>query len=372
MSEGNDQSIVVGASLVAVFEALRLARAGRRVRVIERASRIGGAWSTMPTAYCEDLNFGTHFFRNHPDVQDFILSRSETEFEPLRPAPVAYWGDLAMREDSAAHQAAMFAHRARRLADQLRGAVPTDEAARERYSRAVLRFPLTLASAVLRRRGVFYYPRRGLGDLLRNLRRQLDREGVELSLETEVLRAEVDRARETVRVETSAGEVLGRELVVFSNTRFARSESFDLAPVEPLGRMRYPHLCLIVEDRAERLFSHANFVHDDMLIRMNDYTPYVTLRPEHRGRPLKILHGWVRDVPYSRAEQAERICERFKRLRCLGAAARLEAFEFFDHEISLNGAPNRAEVNRRHAPVVRMLNTYGLIDGVRDVLHAGA
>src|SRR5687767_12958410 len=57
-------AVVVGTSLIAMFEALSLARSGKRVRMVEKEGVPGGAWRVRETTHCLDLNNGSHLFRN--------------------------------------------------------------------------------------------------------------------------------------------------------------------------------------------------------------------------------------------------------------------------------------------------------------------
>lgn len=365
--QSHNDTVVVGTSIVAMFEAILSAKRGRSVLMVDRAPVVGGAWRTWETDHCTGLNNGSHLFRNHPVYQGFITAHSGAKFAPLVPQPESYWGDTRLLEDSPLQHTAVFAQRLWQLTRSLTGATPRDIASRRRYALTLLRFPLTLGRAVLRPHGPFTYPEGGLADLLESLRRQLRDLKVEVVLDTTVHHLDLGATAAGVDVVTDRGSFHGGQVVLFTNTVFARSPTFALDPVEPLRTMRYPHLALVVEDRTPRAFSHLSFLSDPTIVRINDYTDVVDIRPEHRGKPIKILQAWVRDATVERREQAEQVVATLRRLGRLGDDARLLDVRFFDHEVSINSTANLRAIERAHGPRVRVIDSFSMVDGVLDV-----
>ena len=80
-------SIVVGASPTSLFEAAALAEAGKRVLVVDRSNRIGGAWSTLSFENLGTVECGTHYLVDLPNVYQFMEELPGIALSPLEPSP---------------------------------------------------------------------------------------------------------------------------------------------------------------------------------------------------------------------------------------------------------------------------------------------
>ena len=79
-------SIVVGASPTSLFEAAALAEAGKRVLVVDRSNRIGGAWSTLSFENLGTVECGTHYLVDLPNVYQFMEELPGIALSPLEPS----------------------------------------------------------------------------------------------------------------------------------------------------------------------------------------------------------------------------------------------------------------------------------------------
>ena len=228
---------------------------------------------------------------------------------------------------------------------------------------------MTIANACLRCNRRFYYPTHGLNDLLKNLWNQLQDNGVSIRFRHRVDRVEIDRkiGRAIVTCDP-VGKMSAENVVVFSNTYFEASESFTLEPETPVGRMDYPHLCMVVDDASPKKFSHLNFIYHPLVVRINDYTEHVVLNDKHTDGTIKILHAWIRNIDgLDYRDQADRIIGHLVELDKLGKGTRLRDHYFYDHFISLNTRRNANHINRHFHPNVHMVFSYSMVDAIGDL-----
>lgn len=80
--------VVVGSSPMMVMQAIRLARAGRRVCLIERSSQLGGNWQTAKLRRDEVVEIACHLIEVFPGIYDLLENYSGVPFVPLRVQPI--------------------------------------------------------------------------------------------------------------------------------------------------------------------------------------------------------------------------------------------------------------------------------------------
>ena len=80
-------SIVVGASPTSLFEAAAMAEAGKRVLVVDRSDKVGGAWSTLSFEDLGTVECGTHYLVDLPNVYPFMEELPGLVLTPLEPPP---------------------------------------------------------------------------------------------------------------------------------------------------------------------------------------------------------------------------------------------------------------------------------------------
>lgn len=84
-------AIIVGASPTSLFEALALEHEGKRVLVVEAKDRLGGAWTTLTLPGIGDVECGTHYLIDLPDVYSFIAQIPGIDLLPVEPLPRYVW-----------------------------------------------------------------------------------------------------------------------------------------------------------------------------------------------------------------------------------------------------------------------------------------
>lgn len=97
--------IVIGSSPLMLLQAGLLAREGRKVCLLERAERPGGAWQTAVLNSSEVVEIACHLIEVFPGIYEFLEGASGVPFVPLGPQPirihrtglrVAYFSKLLM------------------------------------------------------------------------------------------------------------------------------------------------------------------------------------------------------------------------------------------------------------------------------------
>lgn len=80
--------IVIGSSPLMLLQAGFLAQAGRKVCLVERETRLGGAWQTATLETGQDVEIACHLIECFPGIYDFLESASGVPFVPLDAQPV--------------------------------------------------------------------------------------------------------------------------------------------------------------------------------------------------------------------------------------------------------------------------------------------
>ena len=76
-------SVIIGTSPVSLLEAIHLAETGRRVRIIERESSLGGAWRLFDCLGLSAVEVSPHLLVADPVVHEVISNKFEIELEAL-------------------------------------------------------------------------------------------------------------------------------------------------------------------------------------------------------------------------------------------------------------------------------------------------
>lgn len=80
--------VVIGSSPLMLMHAGLLGRQGRRVCLVERAERLGGAWQTARLDNGEDIEIACHLIEVFPGIYELLESASGVAFVPLNPQPI--------------------------------------------------------------------------------------------------------------------------------------------------------------------------------------------------------------------------------------------------------------------------------------------
>ena len=65
-------SIIIGSSPVAITESIHLAATGKRVLVIEKNNRLGGAWSSFDLGSYKNIEYGPHTIKPRPGLYKLL------------------------------------------------------------------------------------------------------------------------------------------------------------------------------------------------------------------------------------------------------------------------------------------------------------
>lgn len=80
--------IVIGSSPLMLLQAGLLARAGRRVCLLERDGRLGGSWQTTQLDSGEDVEIACHLIEVFPGIYPLLEAASGVPFVPLQAQPI--------------------------------------------------------------------------------------------------------------------------------------------------------------------------------------------------------------------------------------------------------------------------------------------
>lgn len=80
--------IVIGSSPLMLLQAQKLAQAGRRVCVVERSPRLGGAWQTAQVDGGIEVEIASHVIEVFPHIYDVLSRAAGVPFVPLEAQPI--------------------------------------------------------------------------------------------------------------------------------------------------------------------------------------------------------------------------------------------------------------------------------------------
>lgn len=210
MGSGVDD-VVVGAGAVSLVAALRLARAGRRVAIVEASDRIGGAWATHTMFGVDGIEIAPHVFM--PDAFGYRVMRDfvPTDYEPVPKARTTVSGSRWLADQSFELASSPTFYLKWGLATRMGGSGGLPHRAL-RTGGFVARRLLSFA-----RRPVVepvMYPKGGLKAWLAAIEAEFQRLGVDLTLNTRI--ASIECREDQVRVEAGDGRFWSGERLVLT------------------------------------------------------------------------------------------------------------------------------------------------------------
>ena len=207
-------AVIIGSSPVSLLEAIHLAETGRKVRLIERESSLGGAWGLHDCLGLSAVEISPHTFVPDPVVHEIIARKFKVDLEIVDPPPTyCYWDSdngSSPAQEFPLHN--VLAERVRDLFYRAR------RARREQGSkRETIMLPLDLLLNFRQLRGYtrlpIVYPKGGLVRLLENAAKILDDLGVDVSCGEDGKRIDWRSGREGhFVVNTSLGEIQARQV----------------------------------------------------------------------------------------------------------------------------------------------------------------
>jgi phytoene dehydrogenase-like protein len=252
--------IGVGTSPLMLMRAARLAEAGSRVVLIDRATRLGGGWAVGDVLGFSNVELGVHLLENRPELYRELSRVLDGGLAEDPCATLLKGRMLPMRAARAAFHAGVGLNSLRRLAP---------DRARRSFTSAW--------RAVLNARRDFLYPVGGAAQIIEAMAARLRRAGGEIRLGEEVVAASIEAVG--VRCETSSGARAAERLLVSSRA---------CPPLWVLGAKLSSEVevssvySTILRFRTTEAMdrSYVEIVGDSTLKRVRDLVPLVRPRPD--------------------------------------------------------------------------------------------
>lgn len=249
------RSVVIGTSPPMLIQALARAEAGEAVTILDRATVIGGAWTTPPLVGLNSVECGVHLLENRPQFYAVLESHGIALVRDER--CLTYWRGkpLSMAPARVLFHLMVAANALRRR-----------EAARSR------RTAISAARSAQNLTTPFCYPVQGCRALHQTLAHKLAERGVIPKLATEIMSIEIDSSV-GIRCTTSAGTIAAEQLVISSRAH---------APMIIDGRSfacevehdRIVTLILRGDDPLRPTSSYSELMGDPLLKRARDVTAF--------------------------------------------------------------------------------------------------
>lgn len=334
VGESRADVVILGTSPILLFEAVLLARMGRRVTMLDAGEGLGGAWQQI-NGFGEvgDVEGACHLLENYRGFAAFVQDELGMPLEPFEPAPLVVHGEQVHRYDA---RRLVLSRMARILAK-----LPIAAAVRgvETLTFGIWRLPrlanyrfgknLTelrrLARHPLgsRRSRQHHYPIGGAPGMMRWFLDELAAHGGTV-MSRAVTGVEVG-GQGTARIVFADGSALcADELVISESTGLERLRIDGVDHHLGTTVESYPHVLMEVRGTGARLCSYVHTPDDPDLVRVADITGYCALpqgHPADRRLLLFELRPTCRLIP-------EQILSRCQKLGVFAKSVRMLRHEY--------------------------------------------
>jgi phytoene dehydrogenase-like protein len=336
-----------------LIEANYIARTGRKVLVLEKNSRLGGAWGSLDNDEFPYLEIGCHYWDISRRGYEFLRSRLGLDLVPFDPQPKFIYRKLAIPYDC---KQAVRIFRDLKLAFERRSLssffsnMLLCEYYRPRF------FPFTKQ---------FLFPRGGSHELITKLATLAQVPNITILKNRCVDRIDFDFGRQRVRVGADGESFVGNEIVAGTLAQLTDAMRIRPGPGDMLRRV-YVHVNLVVRDRVAPTFSYIRFLHHPAIIHMTDFTSSLRhWNANLSGR--RIICIGIRDTFDKNVGDQEKIAQLVELLKehdLVDPSATCELYYWSRYATELLSYEVQKKLERDFAPMFRQLPTTNFSNGI--------
>lgn len=298
-------SVLVGTSPLMLLEATRLGQAGKRIALIDRHPRLGGAWCTGTLGRFSDLEMGCHYIERNEEAYRLIESIIDGPMPEMEPQPFLIWkgfrvdrasevpylvGALAetLRHHDWRRLIRVFLSRTAGAISRLRGAdllpgVETPEPGFQSESVTPPSPSQTLSDLDRTTRRLPYrYPVNGCRQLIESLEKRLKGLDITVLLETNLDQVILGGSNNVI-CRTTGGTIESKEIVVSSCTDLQGILIYDNPITIDRSNGTQQHVILHVLGRKRRPFTYFETANHTSLMRTSDIGMYSESFRRHAG-----------------------------------------------------------------------------------------
>lgn len=243
-------SIIIGASPLAILEALYLNALGQRVAIISDSDTIGGAWRTIQHPGLPPLEIGCHIWDNNAEVQQFLIDYLGLNITPFVPSPIIQYGRFSFPYD--------WKYFILDLKAFLKKIKP------------ISNHDLVSYSLIPKK---YYYPQRGSTELIEKLDAKLKETNIEIIFDTYINTIDIINDH-SIRLITNDGQTYSCQKIVV--TGLSRINEFinggNLIKLDTPRKVDFIHAHLVFKDDTPVNFSYIRVHKHSHIHRVSDIT----------------------------------------------------------------------------------------------------
>lgn len=341
---------VIGTSPACVFEMASLESRGLKTLMIDRQTRIGGAWGTIDLPVVGTVESGAHYLPAHPGVYEFYENVLGLPMDLLDPPPKYLLPRRVLGKTHAPWRtrwgSGVSAWDARfpRTWRSWRNALSPYY----RMTREIL--------SPHRQLPPMRYFRMGTIGLVERLSAFVEARGLRVMLGTTVRRIDIDTARQEVRLSTDQGDVVATKFILTSSVVLDTIHVDGQARPIPSEIVPLPQLHLVIEGAPVENLSFGQYVDSPHLRLSANVSNF--LKPDVRARGLSLIANLVTvGLPHTEAS-AQAIVAEHRAHGLLDSRHELIAAHWTSHDTPHRQDDELAQVERAFAPYVGTLSTH--------------
>ncbi len=350
-------NIIIGSSPVALVESIHLARSGKNVLLLEKNSRLGGAWGSYDFSSYKNIEFGPHTIKSRPGLYK-LLKDLGIKLIPMRPLP--------LRQLDRSFLGFHFIPWNWRWFELNRSAIHNTTILYKSY--LYICFFLRIIKNIS---GKFFYTARfeilyiegGTQQMVNHLFRLAELAGVKVKMNTSALEIDVDTKSSKVEIKTKKCTYFATELIYTSGTQLdsiridKTSVKFDDEP------QVHNELLLVIDDIKAVNFSFIKSCDSDPIIHMfQNITPQIVFdnNSNNNNNNINILVFRLRDGVTMNEKTIDSILEKLKRFNLITQNAYVIDFKWVIYSIPFRRQERIDELNGIAMPFIRGMYTYDL------------
>ena len=307
-----------------MIEALNRRRQGKRVAIVERSAKTGGAWALVDVFGWKNVEISAHIMRDWKGGYTFIDDSLSIPLEVLNPQP----SQIIVRNSRAKHRYNYnhkWANELFLFYENLKCPEQRKRIISKPYQE-IIQPMLSILDYFIRdtknRFPKIKYPSGGTRELVNYIENQCRQEGVEFYLDHEIQSVSVNRTEHSIDFSMTDQNFKTKEMGFTQKSNFTSIsiDGVDITVHQDQDTTYHAHF--LVKSTRKRRFSFIRFLGDDHYHMISDVTKYAS-PPDEGPDEMMVVAAWLNCSSLEGPVDAERHFNRLKKMGLFDTSATL-------------------------------------------------
>jgi len=286
MKEISTDVVIIGTGPICLIEALYYKRLGKKVLILEKENKAGGAWKTIDIGSIKNLDIGCHIYSRNEKAYQFLIKTLNINLVKVAPKPFNVLGNKYLLEIGWPFQILNLFYilfsSTLEILQFIFSSLPWNK--KKEKTLASMGFAYyhikTLKSNLIKSRKDFHFPKEGAIMLVKNLLQLIKEHQIPIFFNEKANTIVIEQGKKHSNIQTEHLNIITKKVIITSSSEIGLVKFGESIIEIPKQLYRFDHLALVVKDKNVRNISFGNFLNNPVLKRVNDYTRYVTYEGE--------------------------------------------------------------------------------------------